>query len=92
MMVALEEKVFVTELLIEELDRNKNQEVLVCGPTPMLKSVIKICNDYGIVSQVSFEEHMACGYGVCMSCVVKVDGKYIRTCVDGPVMPSNIID
>ena len=82
-------KGFVTELLKNELDKNKDQEILVCGPTPMLKSIIKVCNDYGIAAQVSFEEYMACGFGICMSCVVMVDGKYIRTCVEGPVMSSN---
>lgn len=84
-------KGFVTELLQAELKENKNQEVLVCGPTPMLKGVIKICNDFSIVAQVSFEEFMACGYGVCMSCVVMSNGKYIRTCIEGPVINSNLV-
>ena len=82
-------KGFVTELLTNELNKNKNQEILVCGPTPMLKSVIKVCNDFHVTAQVSFEEYMACGYGVCMSCVIKANGKYVRTCVEGPVMRSN---
>ncbi len=84
-------KGFVTELLTHELQRDKRQEVFVCGPTPMLKSVIKVCNEFGVIAQVSFEEYMACGYGVCMSCVIKVDGKYIRTCIEGPVMKSNLV-
>ena len=84
-------KGFVTELLTNELNKNKNQEIFVCGPTPMLKSVIKVCNEYNIVAQVSFEEYMACGYGVCMSCVVKANGKYVRTCVEGPVMKSDVV-
>ena len=57
----------------------------------MLKSVIKVCNEFGVIAQVSFEEYMACGYGVCMSCVIKANGKYLRTCVDGPVMRSDIV-
>lgn len=84
-------KGFVTELLTNELNKNKNQEILVCGPTPMLKSVIKVCNDFKVVAQVSFEEYMACGYGVCMSCVIKADGRYLRTCVDGPIMRSDVV-
>lgn len=84
-------KGFVTELLQNELNKNKNQEIFVCGPTPMLKSVIKVCNAFKAVAQVSFEEYMACGYGVCMSCVVKTNEKYVRTCVDGPVMRSDVI-
>lgn len=84
-------KGFVTELLATELKKNKDQEVFVCGPTPMLKSVIKVCNDFHVIAQVSFEEYMACGYGVCMSCVIKADEKYVRTCVEGPVMQSNLV-
>ncbi len=57
----------------------------------MLKSIIKVCNDYKITAQVSFEEYMACGYGVCMSCVIKVNGKNVRTCVEGPVMRSDVV-
>lgn len=85
-------KGFVTELLKEELTKNKDQEVYVCGPTPMLKSVIKVCNEFDINAQVSFEEYMACGFGICMSCVIMTnEGKYIRTCVEGPVIKSNLV-
>ena len=84
-------KGFVTELLTAELNKNKEQEIFVCGPTPMLKSVIKVCNEFGVTAQVSFEEYMACGYGVCMSCVIKSNGKYVRTCVEGPVMRSDSV-
>ena len=84
-------KGFVTELLMSELNKNKEQEVFVCGPTPMLKSVIKVCNEFNVIAQVSFEEYMACGYGVCMSCVIKSGDKYVRTCVEGPVMKSNFV-
>lgn len=85
-------KGFVTELLREELNKNLNCEVVVCGPTPMLNKAIDICEEYKLVAQVSFEEHMACGYGICMSCVVEnKEGKYIRTCIEGPVIKSNLI-
>ena len=84
-------KGFVTELLTNELNKNKDQEIFVCGPTPMLKSVIKVCNDFHVIAQVSFEEYMACGFGICMSCVIKANGKYVRTCVEGPVMRSDAV-
>ena len=84
-------KGFVTELLTNELNKSKNHEIMVCGPTPMLKSVIKVCNEFGVIAQASFEEYMACGYGVCMSCVVMAGGKYVRTCVEGPVMRSDTV-
>jgi dihydroorotate dehydrogenase electron transfer subunit len=84
-------KGYVTELLEEEIKENKNQEIMACGPTPMLKNLIKVCNKYNVLAQISFEEFMACGYGVCMSCVVMKDGKYVRTCTEGPVMCSENI-
>lgn len=85
-------KGFVTELLTNELKKNKDQEIFVCGPTPMLKNVIKVCNSFGVIAQVSFEEYMACGFGACMSCVVKANGKHLRTCIDGPVMRSDSVE
>jgi len=84
-------KGYVTELLEEEIKENKDQEIMACGPAPMLKNLMKVCNKYNVFAQVSFEEFMACGYGVCMSCVIKSDGRYLRTCVDGPVMKSNVV-
>lgn len=86
-------KGYVSELLEEKLSVNKNYEVYICGPTPMLKSANSICVKYNIYPQISFEEYMCCGYGVCMSCVVKnTDGTYIRTCIEGPVIKSNFVE
>jgi len=65
-----------------------------CGPTPMMRAVhdIAVANDLPL--QVSFEAPMACGIGVCLSCVVRVhavDGagwRYARCCREGPVFDS----
>lgn len=71
--------------------------VYSCGPQEMLKEVARISRKYGVSScQVSLENVMACGVGVCMGCVQKVrDGDhsngsengfhYERVCTDGPV-------
>lgn len=89
---SIEKKGFVTELLEEELCKNLNCEVYACGPTPMLKKIIEVSNKFKMVTQISFEEHMACGYGVCMSCVVKVNGKYTKTCTSGPIISSDLVE
>ncbi len=66
--------------------------VYSCGPLPMLKAVAKICAHYEVPCQVSLEENMPCGVGVCNGCVVPVAtpsneyATYSRICVDGPVM------
>ena len=60
-----------------------------CGPTPMLKAVQKLADDYSIASQLCLEEFMACAVGGCAGCVVPVlaggQRQMKRVCVDGPV-------
>src|SRR5919108_99700 len=60
-----------------------------CGPEPMLHALAKTARAWGVPCQVSLETPMACGVGICFSCVTKVrtpDGwDYRRVCVDGPV-------
>ena len=54
-----------------------------CGPEPMLKALYNATDKPG---QYSFEARMACGFGACMGCTVKVKGGYKRICKDGPVL------
>jgi dihydroorotate dehydrogenase electron transfer subunit len=83
----------VTDLLPGMLSKLKSQVVYACGPNPMLRAVAEYCTGHGIPSQVAVEELMACGLGVCWTCVVPVirrDGRgwdYLRSCVEGPVFP-----
>jgi dihydroorotate dehydrogenase electron transfer subunit len=58
------------------------RDVLACGPEPMLRAVAKLepC------SQLAWEAPMACGYGACFGCVVEIDGRLARLCVEGPVL------
>ena len=64
-------------------------EVFSCGPTPMLKAVASLAQEFGLPCQVSLEEFMACAVGGCAGCTVPVeteDGPAMkRVCVDGPV-------
>lgn len=70
----------------------KADMVYSCGPKPMLKALSTWCQEKDIPAQVSLEERMACGIGVCVGCVCKTkdeaseDGwAYEKTCTDGPV-------
>lgn len=60
-----------------------------CGPTPMMRAVDVVARRHGIGHQVSLEAPMACGIGVCLSCVVRVRAEggwaYRRVCREGPV-------
>jgi len=65
--------------------------VYSCGPMAMLSAITKITDSLSVVHQCAVEEAMACGIGVCMTCVLPVeneDGTFsmLRSCIDGPVM------
>ncbi|MGV1008219.1 MAG: dihydroorotate dehydrogenase electron transfer subunit [Dermatophilaceae bacterium] len=64
--------------------------VYACGPMAMLAAVAETAQREGAVAQVAVEESMACGVGVCMTCVMPVVGadgetRMVRSCVEGPV-------
>lgn len=80
----------VTDALPEVMRKADTGVVYACGPMGMLTAVSKIAQSTGAVSQCAVEESMACGIGVCMTCVLPVvgdDGKtrMLRSCTDGPV-------
>ena len=67
--------------------------VLACGPKPMLRSVVKAAEAFGLPCQVSMEERMACGVGACLGCAVRMaDGSMKHVCKDGPVFPAEEVD
>ncbi|HTQ68569.1 MAG TPA: dihydroorotate dehydrogenase electron transfer subunit [Solirubrobacteraceae bacterium] len=77
----------VTELLERELDEDSAAEVYACGPGPMLEGVRALCARRQVPAQLALEAPMACGFGACFGCVVPArDGRYLRVCVDGPVI------
>ncbi len=63
----------------------KFSQIFACGPSPMLKAVSCISRQGHIGSQLSLEEHMACGIGACLGCVVNTKNGYKRVCKEGPV-------
>jgi dihydroorotate dehydrogenase electron transfer subunit len=80
----------VADALPDELERTGALAVYACGPMPMLRAVGAVAASYGLPCQVAVEESMACGIGVCMTCVLPVIGedgvtRMSRSCVDGPV-------
>jgi len=80
----------VNDVLPEVLDRTGSEVVYACGPMAMLRAVAELAAERGIPAQVAVEESMACGIGVCMTCVLPVVGedgttRMLRSCVEGPV-------
>ncbi len=78
----------VTDLLNIVLKQTKALGLFSCGPRPMLKTVAQIAQDNKIPAQLSLEEHMACGIGACLGCVVATKSGYKSVCKDGPVFSS----
>ena len=81
---------------IPRLLREFGTEVIYsCGPMGMLAAIAKIADEFDIAHQCAVEEAMACGIGVCMTCVVPVKDpsgiKMVRSCIDGPVMDGSQI-
>jgi dihydroorotate dehydrogenase electron transfer subunit len=86
-------KGLVTQPLVAELKRNsKKRKLFACGPTGMLQAVGKMAEEFKVPAELSMDEHMCCGIGVCLTCVIPVktgpalrDWEYQRTCTEGPV-------
>lgn len=53
-----------------------------CGPMPMLRA---LCGIPVITGELSLDERMACGFGVCMCCSLETRDGAKRICKDGPV-------
>ena len=95
---SLGHKGLVTDLLAAELEGGPC-EVFTCGPHPMMAAVAALCREHDTPCQASLEEYMACGYGVCVGCVVEVAPagggtappyeQYSRVCVEGPVFDAH---
>jgi len=80
----------VTDVLDDIITKTQADVVYACGPMGMLSAVAEIATSRGVYSQCSVEESMACGVGVCMTCVLPVIGddgvtRMVRSCVEGPV-------
>jgi len=80
-------KGYVSELLKNELyaKRYTLNAIYACGPRPMLKEISLISKQRNMEAQISLEEHMACGIGACLGCVIGTTKGYKRVCKDGPV-------
>jgi len=75
-------------VLIKDLDI---AVIYSCGPMAMLSAITRITDQCDVVHQCAVEESMACGIGVCMTCVIPVkndtgETSMLRSCIDGPVM------
>jgi dihydroorotate dehydrogenase electron transfer subunit len=80
---------WVSDVLPDVIRRSHAGVVYGCGPMAMLRSITDVAKAEGATAQVAVEESMACGVGVCMTCVMPVVGddgqtRMVRSCVEGP--------
>jgi dihydroorotate dehydrogenase electron transfer subunit len=86
----------VTDALTQLIHEARTDVIYACGPMRMLRQVTAVAGRYDIPVQVLVEESMACGIGVCMTCVLPVVGedgvtRMVRSCVDGPVFRGDVV-
>ena len=88
-------KGFVTKILEDFIKSRKNTKIYACGPTPMLKAVSLVSQKYAAPCEVSVEVPMACGFGACIGCAIKVKSgaghRFAIACTEGPVFQAKDI-
>ncbi|CAB4536051.1 unannotated protein [freshwater metagenome] len=81
----------VTEPIKVLIEQKSVDVIYSCGPMGMLRAISELTADTDVVHQCAVEEAMACGIGICMTCVLPVKDEagsisMLRSCIDGPVM------
>ena len=81
------EKGYVTQHSL--LSTQTFNKIYTCGPKPMMMAVAKYAKTNNIECEVSLENTMACGFGVCLCCVENTTEGHICVCKEGPVFNIN---
>ena len=80
------QKGLVTDAVKEKLAKAKKSAVYACGPEPLMQALAKLGRKKKVPVQVSMDQYMACGIGVCLGCICEnKDGTHVRACREGPV-------
>jgi dihydroorotate dehydrogenase electron transfer subunit len=88
---SLGEKGFVTDHSIFKNTKVRFDKIYTCGPEAMMKAVSGIARSAGTTCEVSLENMMACGFGVCLCCVTPTVEGNKRVCWEGPVFNSTYL-
>jgi dihydroorotate dehydrogenase electron transfer subunit len=85
------EKGLVTDHSLFQKDSLPYKKIYCCGPDPMMKAVAQIAAMHGIDCEVSLENTMACGFGVCLCCITSTTRGNERVCMEGPVFNTKVL-
>ena len=89
---------FAISYLEKDIDDGKVDSIYACGPLPMLRAVRELAIKKDIPCQISLEERMGCGLGVCLGCAVKTakspkeNPEYWHVCKGGPVFNAKDVE
>ena len=92
------QKGFAIDFLKKDIEDGKIDGIYACGPLPMLRAVRELAIEKNIPCQISLEERMACGLGVCLGCAVKTAKspreapEYWHVCKAGPVFQAKDVE
>lgn len=92
------QKGFAIDFLKKDIEEGKIDSIYACGPLPMLRAVRELAIEKNIPCQISLEEKMACGLGVCLGCAVKTATspkeapEYWHVCKAGPVFQAKDVE
>lgn len=89
---------FAINFLKDDLEKQKIDCIYACGPLPMLRAIRTLAIEKDIPCQISLEEKMGCGLGVCLGCAVKTarstkeNPEYWHVCKGGPVFQAKDVE
>ena len=92
------EKGFAIDFMKKDIEEHRVDMIFACGPLPMLRAVREYAIKENIPCQISLEEKMACGLGVCLGCAVKTAKspkeapEYWHVCKAGPVFQAKDVE
>ncbi|MFV0590771.1 MAG: dihydroorotate dehydrogenase electron transfer subunit [Draconibacterium sp.] len=86
---SLGERGFVTQHSVFTNNLKKYDKIYACGPDGMMRAIAKVAKAEGIYCEVSLENLMACGFGVCLCCIEPTNKGNLCVCTDGPVFNIN---
>lgn len=89
---SLERKGFVTDVLDEELKKDKYGMIFCVGPIPMMRRTAQVAKANNAKIKVSLNSNMVDATGMCGTCRITVGGKTYFTCVDGPEFDGELVD
>ena len=82
-------KGYVTDHPVFREELVKFSRVYCCGPELMMKAIASKAKSNSIICEVSLENTMACGFGVCLCCITETIEGHKCVCTDGPVFNIN---